>query len=287
MSPSRGAPRMKVAGERVGKVSHDVRHVLQKTGRVEVDAQQFWYLTHHDDDGDPGFEARQDRSGDEIGEESELQEGRQHEGAADHQRERGCRLHELGRISCPRHSRHRLGHQDRNGRRRRDAQGSRRADRGVDDQRNQRGVEARLERRARRWRHRPSSWESPPLPSSDQPRCRRATWSIGTSSFGERILRVRRVELEPGAGTRTRAVPRHTRPICSHSPAPVRGLAAPEHPDGAVPRSGGEAWLVWPYPVSEECSRQGSPRSSARQAVHRGAAIPSAASAATVQRATA
>ena len=65
-----------------------------------MDAEDLGQLIDDDHDADAGLESDQHRFGDEIGDESETQDGRQDQDRAHHQRQKRSSLQQRGRIAA-------------------------------------------------------------------------------------------------------------------------------------------------------------------------------------------
>ena len=86
----RDAERKRNCG-RLGQTPEQSDEILEERALREMHAEQLRYLIEHDHDADAGLEAGQHRLRDERGEESEAQDGGEHEQDADHRRQRGGR----------------------------------------------------------------------------------------------------------------------------------------------------------------------------------------------------
>jgi hypothetical protein len=77
---------------------HDGEQIVDERALGEMDAQEFRDLVQDDDEPDSGLEADQDRFGNEIGDEAQPQERRQHQDGSHQQRQHGRRTQQGRRI---------------------------------------------------------------------------------------------------------------------------------------------------------------------------------------------
>ncbi len=82
----------------VGDGLNDGEQIVDERALGEMDTQKFRNLVQDDDEPDSRLEADQDRFGNEIGDEAQSQERRQHEGGSHQERQHGRRTQQGRRI---------------------------------------------------------------------------------------------------------------------------------------------------------------------------------------------
>jgi hypothetical protein len=94
----RGGPDGQCDRRGVGDGLHDGEQIVEERALGEMDTQEFRDLVQDDDEPDSRFKADQDRFGNEIGDETQPQERRQHQDGSHQQRQHGRRTQQGRRI---------------------------------------------------------------------------------------------------------------------------------------------------------------------------------------------
>ena len=139
-------PRASVSSEVSGRCCATLSEVGEEALLGDVDAEELRHLVEHDHEADAGLEAGQHRRGDEVGDEAQAQQPRQHQHRADQRGQRGRRRDELRRVAVGHDQAELRAGQDRQRGGGADAEHARRAEQRVDHHRDEGGVEAHRDR---------------------------------------------------------------------------------------------------------------------------------------------